>query len=166
MKLTIKQLLTTIAVLLCSVVVNAYDFEIDGIRYDIISFTDLTVKASSVSEAITSELSIPSKVQFSGKELTVIEIGDEFAISNTTISSLTVNDGVTYIGERAFKNCINLTTINIAQTIKQIGAECFYGCIALENFNNQGIITLGAKNFAECNNLKNISTEFFLLDLL
>ena len=47
---TIKLLLTTIAVLLCSVMANAYDFEVDGIRYDITSFTDLTVKASSLSE--------------------------------------------------------------------------------------------------------------------
>ena len=152
-------LLTTIAVLLCSVMAHAHDFEIDGIRYDITSFTDLTVKASSVSESITSELSIPSKVQFNGKELNVIEVSDEFAISNTTISSLIINDGITYIGEKAFKNCTNLTTINIAQSVTQIGKECFYGCTALKNFNNQGIITLGIKSFAECNNLEEISIE-------
>ncbi len=156
---TIKQLLTTIAVLLCSVMAHAYDFEVDGIRYDITSFTDLTVKASSISESITNELSIPSKVQFNGKELNVIEVSDEFAISNTTISSLIVNDGITYIGEKAFKNCTNLTTINIAQSVTKIGAECFYGCSALEKFNNYGIITFGTKTFAECNNLKEISIE-------
>ena len=40
---TIKQLLTTIAVLLCSVVVNAHDFVVDGIYYNITSTENLTV---------------------------------------------------------------------------------------------------------------------------
>ena len=103
----IKQLLITMAVLLFSLTANAYDFEVDGVRYDVISFTELTVKASSVSGTIVSDLIIPSKVQFNGKELNVIEVGDEFAISNLVISSLTISDGVKSVGDRAFKNCSN-----------------------------------------------------------
>ena len=156
---TIKQILLTIAVLLCSLTANAYDFEVDGIRYDIISFTELTVKATSVSESIISDLIIPSKVLFNGKELNVIELGDEFAISNLVISSLTISDGIKSVGDRAFKNCSNLATITIAQTISEIGTECFYGCTALEIFENTGIITLGSKSFAGCENLEMVSIE-------
>lgn len=151
--------LTTIVALLYSLTASAYDFEVDGIRYDITSFTDLTVKASSISEALTGELVIPSKVQFNGKELVVTDICNDFAISNDAISSLTVNEGVKSIGERAFKNCKNLTNINIAQTVTQIGVECFYGCTSLSTFDNRGIVSLGAKTFAECRNLKEISIE-------
>ena len=151
--------LTTIVALLYSLTASAYDFEVDGIRYDITSFTDLTVKASSISEALTGELVIPSKVQFNGKELVVTDICNDFAISNDAISSLTVNQGVKSIGERAFKNCKNLTNINIAQTVTQIGAECFYCCTSLSTFDNRGIVSLGAKSFAECRNLKEISIE-------
>ena len=151
--------LTTIVALLYSLTASAYDFEVDGIRYDITSFTDLTVKASSISEALTGELVIPSKVQFNGKELVVTDICNDFAISNDAISSLTVNEGVKSIGERAFKDCKNLTNINIAQTITQIGVECFYGCTSLSTFDNRGIVSLGAKTFAECRNLKEISIE-------
>ena len=151
--------LTTIVALLYSLTASAYDFEVDGIRYDITSFTDLTVKASSISEALTGELVIPSKVQFNGKELVVTDICNDFAISNDAISSLTVNEGVKSIGERAFKNCKNLTNINIAQTITQIGVECFYGCTSLSSFDNRGIVSLGAKTFAECRSLKEISIE-------
>ena len=156
---TIKFLLTTIAVLLCSVMANAYDFEVDGIRYDITSFTELTVKASSLSETFVGDLVIPSKVQFNGKELDVKEIGDDFAASNKAILSLTINTGVDSIGDRAFKNCINLTRINIAQTVTKIGAECFYACTALDAFNNNGVINVGSKSFAECENLKEVSIE-------
>ena len=156
---TIKQLLTTVAVLLCSVTANAYDFEIDGIRYDITSFSELTVKASSLSETIVGELTIPSEVEFSGKVLKVLEIGDDFASSNLQISSLSVDDGIISIGARAFKNCANLATVDIAQSVTYLGEECFYGCSALESFCNNGIITMGAKSFAECGNLKVISME-------
>lgn len=156
---TIKQLLITVAVLLCSVTANAYDFEIDGIRYDITSFSELTVKASSLSETIVGELTIPSEVEFSGKVLKVLEIGDDFASSNLQISSLSVDDGIISIGARAFKNCANLATVDIAQSVTYLGEECFYGCSALESFCNNGIITIGAKSFAECGNLKVISIE-------
>lgn len=156
---TIKEILLTIAVLLFSLTAKSYDFEVDGIRYDVISFTELTVKASSVSESITGDLIIPSKVQFNEKELNVIEVGEEFAISNLEISSLTISDGVKSVGDKAFKNCSNLIIIEIAQTITSIGIECFYGCCALEEFDNAGIVTLGAKSFAECSNLNYVSIE-------
>lgn len=154
-----KFLLTTIAVLLCSVKANAYDFEVDGICYDITSFTDLTVKASSLSETFVGDLVIPSKVQFSGKELIVTEVGDDFATENESILSLTIDNGIDSIGDRAFKSCPNLKTINVAQSVTQVGAECFYGCTALEVFNNHGIVNLSSKSFAECENLKEISIE-------
>lgn len=151
--------LVIIAVLLCSISARAHDFEVDGIRYDITSFTDLTVRATSISDVLTGELVVPSKVQFNGKELSVIEVGDDFANSNLSISSLAVNEGVISIGTRAFRDCANLKTIDIAHTVTQIGTECFYGCTSLEAFDNRGIVSLGSKSFAECGNLKVISME-------
>ena len=151
--------LVIIAVLLCSISARAHDFEVDGIRYDITSFTDLTVRATSISDVLTGELVVPSKVQFKGKELSVIEVGDDFANSNLSISSLAVNEGVISIGTRAFRDCANLKTIDIAHTVTQIGTECFYGCTSLEAFDNRGIVSLGSKSFAECENLKVISME-------
>ena len=155
----IKHWLVTITMLLCSLAASAHDFEVDGIRYDITSFTDLTVKASSISETLIGELLIPSKVQFNGRELIVTEIGDEFAVSNVAISSLTIDEGISSIGNRAFKNCSNLATINIAQTVTQLGTECFYGCTSLNAFDNKGIASLGSNSFAECGNLKEVSIE-------
>lgn len=151
--------LVIIAVLLCSISARAHDFEVDGIRYDITSFTDLTVRATSISDVLTGELVVPSKVQFNGKELSVIEVGDDFANSNLSISSLAVNEGVISIGTRAFRDCANLKTIDIAHTVTQIGTECFYGCTSLEAFDNRGIVSLGSKSFAECGNLKEVSIE-------
>lgn len=156
---TIKFLLTTIAVLLGSVMANAYDFEVDGIRYDITSFTELTVKASSLSETFVGDLVIPSKVQFNGKELVITEVGDDFAISNTAITALTIQDGVKSVGARAFKNCSHIATVKISPTITLIGQECFCGCTDLKIFTHQGKITIGAKTFCDCRNLEQVVIE-------
>lgn len=159
MNLLTKKLFLLFVSLLSSFSIYAYDFEIDGIRYDITSFTELTVKASSISETIVGELTIPSEVEFNGKVLKVIEICDDFASSNLQISSLSVDEGIISIGARAFKNCANLATVNIAQSVTYLGEECFYGCSALESFCNNGIVTMGASSFAECKNLKEVSIE-------
>lgn len=145
--------------ILCFLPNYAYDFEINGIRYDITSFTELTVKASSISETLVGELSIPSEIEFSGKVLKVTEISDDFANSNSSISSLTINEGIVSIGNRAFRNCANLKTIDIAQSVTLIGEECFYGCSVLVSFRSNGIVTMGASSFAECKNLKEVSIE-------
>ena len=41
----IRHWLTTVAVLLCSITASAYDFQIDGIYYNITSAEELTVES-------------------------------------------------------------------------------------------------------------------------
>ena len=43
---TIKTLLATIALLLCSETMNAHDFEVDGIYYNILSENNKTVEVT------------------------------------------------------------------------------------------------------------------------
>ena len=68
---TIKLLLTTIAVLLCSVMANAYDFEVDGIYYNILSSTDLTAEVTYGDNKYTGNVIIPSIVNYKSRDLTI-----------------------------------------------------------------------------------------------
>ena len=45
---TIKTWLTTIAVLLCSTAVNAYDFEVDGIYYTVYNTNGVVIGSSTI----------------------------------------------------------------------------------------------------------------------
>ena len=45
-KLYLKQLLVAVLALLCSVAASAYDLEVDGIYYNILSISDLTVEVT------------------------------------------------------------------------------------------------------------------------
>ena len=71
---TIKLLLTTIAMLLCSVMANAYDFEVDGIYYNIISSTNLTVGVTYGEKKYSGEIIIPSNITYQSRTLNVVSI--------------------------------------------------------------------------------------------
>lgn len=110
---TIKFLLTTIAVLLGSVMANAYDFEVDGIYYNIISSTDLTVEITSGDNKYTGEMIIPTMVNYKSKDLTVISIGASAFYGCDGLTYISIPDSVRRIGAGAFDNCTSLKEVRI-----------------------------------------------------
>lgn len=144
--------------MLClSISASAYDFESEGIFYDITSFTDLQIKAVGVSENISGALVIPSKVTYGNKELDVIEVGDDFIINDEKITSLVIEDGILSIGNSAFKGCINLKSTSVAPSVIELGSNAFAECHALDSIVCEGVKNLGENVFQNCQNLKNIS---------
>ena len=87
----------TVVVLLCSTAVNAYDFEVDGIYYNILSLEDLTVEVTSGGNKYSGEVIIPSTITYKTKVLTVTEIGLEAFKKCTNLISITLPAGVTSI---------------------------------------------------------------------
>lgn len=110
---TIKFLLTTIAVLLGSVMANAYDFEVDGIYYNIISSTDLTVEVTSGDNKYTGEMIIPTMVNYKSKDLTVTSIGASAFYGCDGLTYISIPDSVRRIGAGAFDNCTSLKEVRI-----------------------------------------------------
>ena len=94
-----KNLLATVA--LCTALsAEAYDFEAGGIYYNITSETDKTVEVTSGSYA--GDIKIPSTVNNGGKTYTVTSIGDDAFYWCNILTSITIPDGVTSIGNNAF----------------------------------------------------------------
>jgi len=79
-------------------VASAHDFEVNGVFYNIISLSDLTVEVTSGTEKYINTLDIPQFVQFSNKEFKVVRIGKD-----------------------AFLNCVDLKKVNLPNTLVQIG---------------------------------------------
>ncbi len=128
---TIKQLLITIAVLLCSTTMYAYDFEVDGIYYNIISTTDLTVKVTNGDNKYSGEIIIPSTITYLSRTLKIVAIGDEAFYYCDSLANIIIPSTVTSIGESAFNGCRSLTNITIPNSVTTIEDYAFNGCTSL-----------------------------------
>lgn len=79
---------------------------------------------------------------------TVQNIGIE-AFGYTPMTSLTLEDGVGYIGERAFIESYNLTAVTIPGSVKTIGNSAFVSCANLGTVMiGSGVETIGESAFA------------------
>ena len=118
---TIKQILLTIAVLLLSLTANAYDFEVDGIYYNIISVTDSTVKVTGGDNKYIGEIIIPSTIIYKSRTLKVVAVGDQAFNDCDSLANITIPNTVTSIGKYAFQGCTGLTSITIPNSVITIG---------------------------------------------
>lgn len=67
-------------------------------------------------------------------------------------------NGLESIGEYAFKDCKNLTTINFPNGLKSIGEEAFEGCNNLKTINlPNGLKSIGKRAFQYCTNLTSVT---------
>lgn len=64
-------------------------------------------------------------------------IDDKAFQNNTTITSVTIRNGLTYIGSYAFSGCTALESVTAPNTVRRIYSYAFQGCTSLES------VTLG-----------------------
>ena len=73
------------------------------------------------------------------------------------ISSVTVNEGVTSIGQKAFENCTSLVSAELPDTLETIGNSAFKGSGILTVTIPEGVTTLATGAFSGCKNLESVS---------
>ena len=109
----IKKILVLIFIIASVKSVYAYDFEVDGLYYTIISTTDLTCSVTSGDEKNTGDVIIPESVTYKNRDLTVTSI-EWYAFSGcSSLTTVDIPNSVTSIGQYAFSGCSSLTTIDI-----------------------------------------------------
>ena len=68
-----------------------------------------------------------------------------------------MEDGIEKIGEYAFYACTNLTTVEMPDSVTEIGYSCFASNVKLENVKlSNNLKILNGLVFGKCSNLKNI----------
>ena len=160
----IKTLLATIALLLCSETMNAHDFEVDGIYYNILSENNKTVEVtfkgdtySSKANEYTDSITIPQKVDYEGNEYAVTRIGTEAFRGCFKLLSVNIPNGVVTIGRVAFGECQKLTSVAIPEGVTSIGNSAFSGCTKLTSVAIPGGVTsIGAWAFTDCTSLTSV----------
>ena len=74
-----------------------------------------------------------------------------------TLSTLNIMEGITGIGNSAFKYCSSLTSVTIPSTVTSIGDYAFYNCSSLTSITIPGgVTTIGADVFYCCSKLETV----------
>jgi hypothetical protein len=61
------------------------------------------------------------------------------------------------IGEKAFNDCRNLTSVTIPNSVTSIGDSAFFGCRSLASVTiGNGVTMIGKHAFANCSSIKTI----------
>ncbi len=177
MKIDAKQLVALLAMLLIAITASAYDFEVDGIYYNITSQSNLEVGVTfnkfnrsdsyyNSNDSYTGDIIIPSTVNYNNRTYSVTSI-ENFAFGSggyyhyydsrdnygCKINSIILPNTIKKIGDYAFQNCRLLTSISLPGSLQSIG-ECAFSAsnlvsILIPNNVNQ----LKKDAFESCSNL-------------
>lgn len=77
-------------------------------------------------------------------------------INDTSVQSVTLQDGITQVDNNAFQGCACLTTVKIPASVTSIGNYAFARCISLNGVElPDSVESIGTQAFSECIALRN-----------
>ena len=121
------------------------------------SFAADTVQSGSTGEC-TWSLDSDGVLTISGKGKMKDYSWNEVPSWGTSITKVVIEDGVTSIGDCAFKDCRTLTSITIGTGVTEIGYEAFKGCTSLTSVTIPDSVTKISDNaFSGCTSLTSIT---------
>lgn len=163
MKPIIQKLVTLTAMLLSMLTASAYDFEYNGMYFNITSTADLTCEITYKyynDNTYAGNVTIPSEVEYKGRTLTVTKIGTSAFQNCSNLTSVNIPNSVTEIGSIAFAGCTSLTAVNIPNSVTEIGSSAFSGCRSLTSVNiPNSVIRIGVGAFDNCSQLSQVIFE-------
>ena len=109
------------------VITNTMTTTIDGINYEL---TPATHEAEVIWGEYSGDINIPASVTYEGEPYAVTSI-HEWAFYSSGITSVTLPEGLTTIGNGVFNGCSSLTHVELPSTLTNVGQYQFLGCSAL-----------------------------------
>lgn len=99
------------------------------------------------------EVVIPDTID----EKSVTSIGNYAFRNCTDLTSITIPDSVTLIGDSAFYRCTGLTSVTISNSVKSIGGSAFFYCTGLTRITIPDSVTsIGSSAFYDCTSLTSV----------
>lgn len=131
--------------------VFAYDIEQDGIYYNLVDGKyEVMVSGSSKSELV-----IPNRIFYEGKEYVVTSINRGAFYERRDLMSVVICDSIKDIMDMAFYECSGLEKLKFGKNVTGLGKNVFVGCEKLDSICiPDSVVKIGEGAFANCNKLK------------
>lgn len=167
-----KRIIFSLLTLLISISSHAFDFEVDGIYYSVVSITEQTAGVAFPGEhykdkPYSGDISIPEYVTYNNHIFHVTAILSK-AFYNAELSLLTLPNSITSIQSEAFDNC-SVPQLIIPNEMREIDDYSFSYCKIPKIILNDSITKIGTRAFRYSNisaieipkNVKEIGSEAF-----
>jgi hypothetical protein len=99
---------------------------IDGINYEIDLRNQTAEVVGNWTTGYSGDINIPSSVTYNGGTYPVTAVRG-YSFLSSAITSVTVSEGLTTIGDGAFNGCLSLTTVSLPSTLTSVGQYLFMG---------------------------------------
>ena len=81
------------------------------------------------------------------------------------IRSVVIENGVTSIGDRAFYDCVNLSSVTISSSVTSIGEYAFYDCRLASVTIPSRVTSIGSNAFEECEYLTSVTIPYGVAEI-
>ena len=140
-----------------SITASAYNFELDGIFYNIEQGVKNQVSVTSGNYRYEGDIVIPSSVNYNNTDYSVTSIGDYAFYECSSLVSIDLPGSLTSIRDQAFEGCSSLVSIDLPDSLTSIGDWAFYGCSSLVSMDLPDSLTsIGVGAFGNCSSLVSI----------
>ena len=152
---------TFVVLFICCSNVHAFDFEVNGIYYNLINESEVEVTFKTeygyIGGSYSGEVILSGTITYSGKTYQVTSIGERAFFLCNNLTSVQMPNTILRICEEAFCRCENLKYLTISQSLKEIGVLAFGSCESLGEISlPDGLQTIGAGAFLSCKSIKSI----------
>ena len=111
----------------------------------------------SLTSVYISDISAWCNISFSDSYSNPLCYADNLYLNNELVTDLTIPDGVTSVGERAFAHCDSLISVTIPDSVTSIGERAFFSCSSLTSVTIPDSVTsIGSYVFYGCSSLTSV----------
>ncbi len=134
------------------------ELEVEGIRYRITSNADKTLEVIPNSTPYAGDIMIPEQIMYEDTSYIVTSIGNSAFSTAINLTSIQLPNSILNIGDGAFLQCRNLTSIELPDGVTNIGVSAFVGCRNMRTISfGSSLIRIGNHAFNNCVLLDDVS---------
>lgn len=166
---TTTNLRSSLPLLLICCAINSFaaDITINGILYDC-KKTDKTAEVvrRTANGGYSGDIVIPQNITYDNQPYTVARIGEKAFYNCTNLTSISLPSSIVEIKKEAFRYCSGLSSIILPNSVETIGDYAFSRCqkIVSISFGNS-VRKIGNGAFAGCNKIQSIELPSSLVSL-